>query len=342
MKVVVTCAASLIAPSSLDALKASAAGRYRFIGVDANPEPLSSCYLEGFYQVPTAADPGYLESLFKVLAEVRPQLLLVLSDAEAVVLSAPGIRRQIEQGGCLVLLPEEPVVNRCVDKGLFMDFLQQDPATAEKFCLVDVAEELRSCAALFGYPGEPFIVKPRKGCGSRGIMLVDASASQYDLLFGRNYRRFTLEFVEAALAGHRALDLLAMPFYSGADYNIDVLCRKGRVVYSMVQNRVSPRMGAIMTAQIVVEPDIDLLVERLVDRLEVSGLINIELARCQRTGVPRVYEINPRPSAAFAFLCYQKVDVLGDLAAVIRGGVVGSRRFSPMLVKRVWRQLYHD
>jgi carbamoylphosphate synthase large subunit len=342
LTVVVTCAASLVVPSTLAALRAHSVGPYRFIGVDVSEEALASCYLDAFYQVPFPTDPGYAASLLAIVDETRAHLLLVLSDAEAVVLSEPGLRRELEGRGCLVLLPEHSVVTRCVDKGVFMGFLQEDPETAELFRLIDMPGELRECASLFGYPLVPFMVKPRIGCGSRGVLVVDAAASRFDLLFRRNYRRYTIDFLESAFEGHEHLNLLAMPLYSGGDYNIDVMCQKGKVVYSLVQQRIAPSMGAIMTAKIVAEPDIDLLVEHLVRRLQVTGLINVEVARCPRTGVPRVYEINPRPSAAFAFLCYQSVDVLGDLAQTLSGRAVCSRSFSPMWIKRVWTQLYHD
>jgi predicted ATP-grasp superfamily ATP-dependent carboligase len=100
-------------------------------------------------------------------------------------------------------------------------------------------------------------------------------------------------------------------------------------------------MGAIMTAKVVDEHDINVLLAALAQRLNVTGLVNVEVARCHRTGQPRVYEINPRPSAAFAFLCYQGVDVMSDLLVSFQGGALRPRRFQPMLVKRVWSQL-HD
>jgi hypothetical protein len=57
-------------------------------------------------------------------------------------------------------------------------------------------------------------------------------------------------------------------------------------------------------------------------------------------GQPRVYEINPRPSAAFAFICYQQTDVLTDLVQVMQGKTVSKKHFLPMMIKRVWSQLY--
>jgi|GEM_PF-4375057 len=339
--VLVTCAASLVVPSTLQALQQNASVAYRFVGVDASPEPLAGEYLADFYLVPRADETGYVKSVLEVVKQSNAQLLLVLSDAEALVLSEPAIRSQLEAVGCQVLLPAQEIVNCCVDKGLFMAFLQQDPNTAVPYQLIDHAPQLSASAALLEYPAKAFIVKPRRGCGSRGVMLIDATANPAELLLSRHYRRFTLDFVEQTLHERMDLDLLAMPWYGGKDYNIDVLCQAGQVVYSLVQQRVSPVMGAIMTAQIVDEEDINALVSLLVRRLNVTGLINIEIARCLQTGLPAVYEINPRPSAAFAFLAYQGVDILADVQAVYQSKQLASRRFGPMWIKRVWDQLYH-
>lgn len=200
LTVVVTCAASLVLPSTVAALKAQSARPCRFVGVDAADEPLASCYLDSFFQVPWATDPEYVNALLRVVQAAHAEALLVLSDAEAVVLSAPVVRQRFDAMGCAVLLPDHPVVATCVDKGRFMGFLHQHPATQENFHLVDEAHELLACAASFGYPDQPFVLKPRSGCGSRGVMVVDSSASPFDLLFERNYRRHTLESLQSALA----------------------------------------------------------------------------------------------------------------------------------------------
>jgi carbamoylphosphate synthase large subunit len=338
--VLVTCAASLVVPSSLAAIRQQAADSYRFIGVDASAEPLALDYLDGFYQIPFATEPDYVSTLLDIIAQTQANLLLVLSDNEALVLAEPTVRRRIEAMGCQLLLPDYEVIRCCVDKGLFLQFLEQSADTAETFRLVDNAKDLAECASAFHYPDKSFIVKPRSGCGSRGVMLIDAKASEVELLLSRHYKNYKLEFVCQALQHSTALNLLAMPYYQGNDYNIDVLCQQGTVVYSMVQRRVSPKMGAIMTAEIVQEADINLLVQNLVARLNVTGLINIEIARCMADGQPRVYEINPRPSAAFAFICYQQTDVFTDLVQVMQGKTVAEKHFLPMLIKRVWSQLY--
>ncbi len=340
--VIVTCAASLVIPSTLASLQAVGQTHYRFIGVDANHEPLALTYLAEFYQVPLALHADYVPKLLEIVAKTQAKYLLVLSDIEAQVLTAPVVRAQFLANGCELLLPHHDVVMQCVDKGNFLQFLQADPRTAERFCQVDSVDDLIQSAETFDYPHNTFIVKTRTGCGSRGIMLVDASATRKDLLLSRDYKRFDLAFLQEAFAQEKQLNLLAMPYYAGDDYNIDVLCQAGRVVYCLIQRRVAPKMGAIMTAEVVDDAEITELVTHLVERLQVTGLINIEVARDLVQGKVKVYEINPRPSAAFAFLCYQGIDILAELIAVFKGQTLVAKAMKPMTIKRVWSQLYTD
>ena len=268
--------------------------------------------------------------------------ILVLSDAEALVLTDPEIRKEFSKIGCTVLLPDHTVVKTCVDKGLFMGFLKQDIRFAQEYYLLDNGSDLAACATHLGYPEKCFILKPRKASGSRGLIIVDAEASRFDLLFQRDYRRHTVESLQSAFINHECLDLLAMRYYQGRDFNADVMCKDGKVIYSLVQERISPAMGAIMTAKIIVEKHINEFLRKLVHQLNITGLINVEMIHCCQTGKIHVYEINPRPSAAFAFLCYQGVDVIADLFSVFKGREVISRHFKTMMIKRVWNQLHLD
>ncbi len=338
--VIVTCAASLVVPSSLAAIRTESSIRYRFIGVDATDEPLAREYLDDFYVVPYATAPDYVTTLIEIIQRTRSRFLLVLSDNEALVLSEPDIRQRIEALDCIPLLPAHDAVRTCVDKGLFMQFLQQFPDTAEDFRLIDSAQDLPQCADMFKYPENRFIVKPRTGCGSRGVMLIDARAHDIERLLSRHDKHYKIEYVLNALKNTTGLNLLAMPYYPGHDYNIDLLCQKGRVLYSLIQKRIDPKMGAIMTAEIVQDSDIEELIKNLASRLNITGLINIEVARRIGDDKPRVYEINPRPSAAFAFMYYQKADVLTDLIRVLQGEIVAAKEFLPMRIKRVWSQVY--
>ena len=291
---------------------------------------------------PHPISSDYKDAIISIIVKHKIKLMLVLSDDEALVLGEPSIRQEINSLGCEVLLPHYDVIQRCVDKGQFMSFLQQDTLTSTPYFLIHNFDEFLEASTLLGYPKNKFIVKPTRGCGSRGVMIIDSEASISELLLTRNYRRFTLQFAQNIFDVEQDLELLAMPLYEGNDYNIDVLCQNGRVIYSMVQLRLSPMMGAIMTAKVVHESDIDSLVEHLVSRFNITGLVNIEVARCSTTCRPHVYELNPRPSAAFAFMSYQAVDILGDLHSCFNLRHIQHKHFEPMIIKRVWEQIYCD
>lgn len=339
--ILVTCAASIVVPSSLQAIERSTNNEYEFVGVDASEDDLAKTYLSHFYKVPFAYQSDYVDRLADIISTHKVNYLLVLSDEEALVLSEDTTKERLARLGCTVLLPDHTVVRTCKDKGDFLAFLSNQANLSETYNLVNNASDLDTAACAMGYPENQFIIKPRNGRGSRGIMLIDDNASPSDIVKVRDNKSYSLSFAKTLFESESNLDLIAMPYYSGEDYNIDVLCNRGEVVYSMIQRRVAPKMGAITSAQIVNDSDIHNVIAELVSTLNVTGLINIELARCEQSNVPKVYEINPRPSAAFAFFCYQGVDVLADLIAVLSGSGVDKRQFLPMKIKRVWQQIYN-
>jgi len=80
-------------------------------------------------------------------------------------------------------------------------------------------------------------------------------------------------------------------------------------------------------------------IERAVKVLDLSGIVNIELAypNEDNTGTPCIYEINPRPSAALAFSEQANVPMLADYLQLTAGHEVASKRPELLFMQRSWK-----
>ena len=339
INICVTCSSSRIVPSTINLIKKYNPD-YKFTGIDIVKDDLNKSYLDKFYKIEKPEEKNYITNIFTIVKKESINFLLVLSDEEALVLTEENIRRELAALGCEILLPNHEVIKVCNDKALLMQEFKKYEFLDEKFFLVNNAIDLSECINLFDYPNKSFILKPRGGRGSRGVILVDDSGDLGNHFLGKNKNKFPLKLLQRYFSKKNNLNLIATPYYSAEDYNIDVMAYQGEVCYALIQERIEPSFGPILTAKIIIDKDINELISKAVKALNVTGLINIEIARRDYDNVPKIYEINPRPSAAFAFLYYQNVDPIKDLIKCVKKEKPLIKSFSKMNIKRFWDQYY--
>ncbi len=127
----------------------------------------------------------------------------------------------------------------------------------------------------------PLLVKPVDGSNGRGISVVS-----------------TMPELEADLVARPSGEqVVIQKFVEGFDIDCSVLCRDGEILAYTIQRgwieepgRYSPPKGI----NFVHDDRIRTVVERLVDRLQWSGIAHIDLRVDDQTGKAVVIEINPR------------------------------------------------
>lgn len=115
----------------------------------------------------------------------------------------------------------------------------------------------------------PAVLKPRDGAGGKGVVRVDAGN------------------LAAVAARIDYAPIITQDFIAGEDRSISVFCRDGRVQKEVVYSHP----GGVFRFHR--EPELSLLVRRLVERMRLDGVINFD-ARIDRDGRAWLVECNPR------------------------------------------------
>jgi predicted ATP-grasp superfamily ATP-dependent carboligase len=130
----------------------------------------------------------------------------------------------------------------------------------------------------------PMIVKPLRSSGSRGVVRV---ANETELVTGERSvaSRFGATFVQEALPA------------AGAGLGVGLIAERGRVLnaYAYRRLREFPVSGGPSTLRETIEaPELIRHSERLMQRLDWTGVAMVEFKTDVRDGVARLLEINPR------------------------------------------------
>jgi carbamoyl-phosphate synthase large subunit len=311
VKVLVTGAGALLGQGVLRCLLESKL-RPRIVAVDPSPLAAGLYWVESRHLVPLAKDPAYLERLGALLAQERPDAVLVGTDVELEVWAAH--RGEIEAAyDTHVVVSSPEVVAIADDKWKTFEFLRARGFPAPASCLPGDEDRL---AAQVGFP---LVVKPRVGARAVGMSVV--------------HDRDGLRRAVAALDAPIVQEHVGTAQH---EYTAGTLTFDGRCDASIVMRR-DLRDGNTYRAYVEAFPELDAEVRRLARALGAYGPANFQFRVA--AGVVKVFEINARFSGTTALRRLAGFDeVEMTLRRVLRDEPVAQPTIEPMTILRHWSE----
>lgn len=182
-------------------------------------------------------------------------------------------------------------------------------ATAWRFTSFD---ELTTLINQHGH--QRLCVKPVHGIFAEGFWILDNHNGQtdpfYHLSHTENKKIHTDEFLHAYVNSPLAQStpMLLMPYLSGVEYSIDVVCERGEVLGAVTRHKVGSvqYVGYDETVMAVVIP--------LIKHFGADGIVSVQ-TKADEHGRHHVLEINTRPSGGIGYTVHGGLDltVLGML-----------------------------
>jgi sialic acid synthase SpsE len=230
---------------------------------DVNPLSPAVHAADGWYLVPMATDPAYVEELLAICAAERVGLLVPTIDDELAELASAAAR--FREVGARVAV-SGPVTNRlCADKYATCAYLRAHSIPAARTYLPD---------GLPDAPAFPLFIKPRVGRGGVGAFPIH---NEREL-------RFFLDYVPGPVV---------QEFLDGPEFTIDMLCDfQGQPLSIVPRERVVIRAGVIDRGRTVRDPRLVDLARAIARVLPLAGPVNVQCRMVD--GWPIVFEINPR------------------------------------------------
>jgi len=130
---------------------------------------------------PPTIDSSYIPWLLNVIDNLHVDLIIPSIEIDLYTLVEH--RVEIERQNCKIVLNNPNLISLCKDKWLFYKYLQENNLPyAIKSTLENNFEYLQSAFGL------PFLLKPRRGFGSKGIIIIDSESvyDHYGALVGEN------------------------------------------------------------------------------------------------------------------------------------------------------------
>jgi carbamoyl-phosphate synthase large subunit len=249
---------------------------YRVIAADMDNHAVGLHLADKGYVIPSGDSPRWLPAVEEICRRENVSVLLPLVDEE--LLPAWG-------ASVPVILPRPEFIELCLDKYKLMKALPNTPKTilaSDRFTL-----------------DFPVIVKPRRGRGSRGVMVAHTES-------------------ELASVADRE-DLLIQDYIEGTEYTVSVVLWRDGDIQAIVPKEIICKRGITRLAVTKRNKKIDRLCEEIQDKLKADGPFNAQL-KINKEGEPILFEINPRYSTTTTLTAAAGVDEIGGLIKQSTGG----------------------
>jgi len=247
----------------------------RLVGTTIYDDSAAQGFCDIFEQAPPTRDARYVEWLARIIS--THQVELIIPGIEADMYRWIESQGELERGGTVKAVLNEPnLVLQCKDKWKFFETLGKNQLS----CLIETSIE-SDFDVLEGRFGLPFLLKPRIGFASKGIVQIDSRAT-----FADYQAQIGTVLMAQPIIGSEAEEFTTAAFCDG----------RGDFYAHMTLRRKLSRDGFTDRAEVVQVDDIAETVRQLCGIFRPIGPTNFQFRRHQ--GALKLLEINPRVSSA--------------------------------------------
>jgi len=267
--ILVSGASGIVGYGILKSLRQSHPG-YRLIGTSIYADCVAPAFCDVFELAPPTSDASYISWLLALIA--RHQISLIIPGIEIDVFAWNAHRDVLEPVGVKMLLNNPELIRLCGDKWAFYQRLQEVRSPYAISTSLTFDENLHQF---------PLLLKPRRGSGSKGIVIVK--------------NRDQLEERAAEIGPY----LMLQPIVGAPDEEYTVSAffdRDSRLCASIALRRTLSQNGYTETAETVEGTSLGVVLADLARIFHPVGPTNFQF-RIDR-GQWKILEINPRISSA--------------------------------------------
>jgi len=270
-------------------------------GTDAKKDVVGRWLCKTFHQVPPADHPDFTAAMTAVARRLDVDAILPEAEYELIELA-----RHRNEYPCPILVSKMPALYTALNKVWLHQALSMNNNTylyvpdwevAETYQELTDAIEKRLCR------GEPAVMKPERGKGSRGVRIVDPNLDPYKHLIEskpdniritpRGYYALFPRLRGFTTLGRR---WLVTDYVEGPQLTVDAVVRDGEILISTVKTVEETRWGVVTISRIVRRPRLEKAAQDILDAIPLDHCVNLQFI-APPGKEPKLIEINPRVSS---------------------------------------------
>lgn len=303
-----TAVGSPVAPFVIHELKSKL--NCKVIGADMDAMACGGLFCDKFYEVDTVSSPNYINRLLEICRDESVDVFWPDLDEELLLVS--NHRYAFEMIGVKIVLSDEGALQTCVSKFNTFKFLSSIdiPCPYTTYDCMEIGNSINY----------PFILKPDKGRGSKGV---------FEIKEPRDFEYFWSE-------GNVLQELL-----KGNEYTVDTLSDfQGNFVYASIRQRIATDSGISVKGKTVKNDQVIEYVKKACNKLKLKGPACFQYFESP-VGEVKFIEINPRIAGTASISILAGAPLITDTIQALLGNKLKSPKeykygFS---VSRYWSEV---
>lgn len=248
--------------------------RLRLIGTTIYDDSVAQAFCDIFEQAPRTDEADYIDWLLHIIN--KHDIDFIIPGIEGDMFKWSEHIAELEQDGVKVLLNTKELISLCKDKWAFYEKLLQ--INSPHLIETSLSSDFEALAKKFGLP---FLLKPRRGFGSKGIVRIDAEDT-----FLKHQAEIGSVLMAQPIVGNENEEFTTSAFCDG----------NGSFYAEMSLRRKLSKDGFTEKAEVVEMDDIDGALLSLCEYFKPKGPTNFQFRK--HDGTLKLLEINPRISSS--------------------------------------------
>ncbi len=271
--ILVSGASGIVGYGTLKSLRQTK-GSYKLIGTTIYDDSIAPAFCDVFEQAPLTTNPTYIDWLTTTIQKHKVDM--IIPGIHDDMLAWNKHREKLTQAGATPLLNNPDLIDLCADKWNFYQKLRDTGSTYAIDSRLD-----GTFAELQDTYGFPFLLKPRRGFGSKGIVVVESEE-----MFNAHQSDLGSIVMAQPIVGDKETEYTVSAFF---DKDSQLLCHMG------LRRKLS-KEGFTEKAEVANPPHVEKAIQELAELLKPVGPTNFQFRI--HNGELRLLEINPRISSA--------------------------------------------
>lgn len=271
--ILVSGASGIVGYGILKSLRSSSE-KYNLIGTTIYDDSIAPAFCDVFEQAPLTSDENYITWLCQIIEKY--QVNMIIPGIEADMIKWNKEKDLLSNTGVEILLNNFELVELCSDKWHFYEKLI---STTSEFAIESRLDgSFEELSKIFGLP---FLLKPRKGFGSKGIVKVENKE-----VFEQNARNLGSVLMAQPIVGNNDEEYTCSAFF---DKDSRLLCYMG------LKRKLS-KDGFTEKAEVTHLEGLKEALEKMAGVFKPFGPTNFQFR--MHDGALKLLEINPRISSS--------------------------------------------
>lgn len=284
-------------PGFFKCLKANGERNITIIGCDIADDEANKLFVDRYYKVPPYYSTEYVNTLLDICKKEHVDVFF-----PHISMELPFIIKRLSdfvKNGVKVAISSKDTLSIANDKFKLYEFMREKGLETPHYFFVDSSITLNAKKHDLGFPKKPICVKMTSNSGSRGVRIVHPSVSKSDLFIHDkpSSLNITLEEMCEIMDECETLPpIMAMEYFPGIEYTVDLLADKGKTLYIAGRRNTSSNMSIAQSSVVDRINSAYKLCEDIVRELHLDGNIGFDFM-LDENGKPWLTDLNPRVTA---------------------------------------------